>query len=189
MMARASLARSRAVVTWRSSGRPLTLAKLVRAHAEMLCRLVHALDERLLTAGDPLGDHDGDVVGRFDDEELEGDVECDQLTLFQPELAWGLLRRLLGAHELGVGRDGACLQRLEGDVGRHQLGEGGGKPLGVGIFGVEHRAVIGLEDKGWSPADVPDEAIKTAPTRRPRPARLSIILVPSLNRRLTPILQ
>ena len=30
MMARASLARSRAVVTWRSSGRPLTLAKVVR---------------------------------------------------------------------------------------------------------------------------------------------------------------
>ena len=27
MMARASLARSRAVVTWRSSGRPLTLAR------------------------------------------------------------------------------------------------------------------------------------------------------------------
>ena len=73
-----------------------------------------------------------------------------ELAHFQPELAWGLLRCLLGAYELGVGRDGACLQRLEGDVGRHQLGEGGGKPLGVGIFGVEHRAVIGLEDKGWT---------------------------------------
>ncbi len=131
-------------------GQAIDVGEIGPRHAEMLCRLVHALDGRLLIAGDPLGDHDGDVVGRFDDEELEGDVECDQLTLFQPELAWGLLRRLLGAHELGVGRDGACLQRLEGDVGRHQLGEGGGKPLGVGIFGVEHRAVIGLEDKGWT---------------------------------------
>jgi len=42
------------------------------------------------------------------------------------------------------------LQRLEGDIGRHQLGEGCRAPLGVGIFGVEHCAVIGLEDKGWT---------------------------------------
>ena len=73
-----------------------------------------------------------------------------ELAHFQPELAWGLLRRLLGACQLGVGRDGACLQRLEGDIGRHQLGEGCREPLDVGIFGVEHCAVIGLEDKGWT---------------------------------------
>src|SRR5678815_4455460 len=81
---------------------------------------------------------------------LSRDVERDRLAHFQPELAWGLLRRLLGAYELGVGRDGACLQRLERNIGRHQLGEGCREPLGVGIFGVEHRAVIGLEDKGWT---------------------------------------
>ena len=66
-------------------------------HAEMLRRLVHALDERPLTARDPLGYHDGDVVGQLDDEDLERDVERDQLADFQPELAWGLLRRLFGA--------------------------------------------------------------------------------------------
>src|SRR5678815_5812153 len=75
---------------------------------------------------------------------LSRDVERDRLAHFQPELAWGLLRRLLGAYELGVGRDGACLQRLERDIGRHQLGEGCREPLGVGIFGVEHRAVIAV---------------------------------------------
>lgn len=50
MRARASLARSRAVVTWRSSGRPCRLAKLVLFHAEADGRLVHTADERLLAA-------------------------------------------------------------------------------------------------------------------------------------------
>ena len=40
-------------------------------HAEMLRRLVHARDERVLTAGDRLGDHDGDVVGGLHDQDLE----------------------------------------------------------------------------------------------------------------------
>ena len=78
IMARASLARSRAVVTCRSSGRPLTLVKLVLRHAEVLRCLVHARDECLLAAGDGLGDHHGDVVGRLHDQDLQRDVEGDR---------------------------------------------------------------------------------------------------------------
>jgi len=48
-------------------GQAIDVGEIGPPHAEVLCRLVHALDERLLTAGDPLGDHDGDVVGRLDD--------------------------------------------------------------------------------------------------------------------------
>jgi hypothetical protein len=40
-------------------------------HTESLRRLVHALDERLVTACDPLGDHDGGVVGRYDNKGLQ----------------------------------------------------------------------------------------------------------------------
>ena len=149
MMARASLARSRAV-DLAVVGQAVDVGEIGPAHAELPCRLFHALDERLLTAGDPLGNHDGDIVGRLDDEDLKRDVERDELAHFQPELAWRLLRRLLGAYEVGVGCDGARLQRLEGDIGRHQLGEGCREPLGVCIFGVEHRAVIRFEDKGWT---------------------------------------
>ena len=83
------------------------------------------------------------TVGRLDDEDLGATSSVIDLH-FQPELLGPCV------WSDGAGRDGACLQRLEGDVGRHQLGEEGGKPLGVGIFGVEHRAVIGLEDKGWT---------------------------------------
>ena len=92
-MARASLARSRAVVTWRSSGRPLTLAKVRPGHAELLRRLVHARDKGVLTAGDRLGDHDGDVVGGLDDEDLERDVERDRAADWKSELRRRLQRR------------------------------------------------------------------------------------------------
>jgi hypothetical protein len=54
-------------------GHAVDVGEIGPLHAEMLCRLVHALGERLLTAGDPLGDHDGNVVGRLDDEDLERD--------------------------------------------------------------------------------------------------------------------
>ena len=47
-------------------------------HAELLRCLVHARNERVLATGDRLGDHDGDVVSRFDDEDLERDVERDR---------------------------------------------------------------------------------------------------------------
>jgi hypothetical protein len=58
-----------------------------------------------------------------------------------------LQRCLLRADDLGLGFDGAFLQRLEGDIGRHQLGERGREPRRVGILGVEHGAVIRLEDE------------------------------------------
>ena len=119
-------------------------------HAETLRRLVHALNEGLLAAGHGLGDHHRDIVGRLDDEHLERDVERDRLALFQPELARGLLRRSLGADGFGIGLDLAGLHRLEGHIGCHQLGEGCRKPLRVGVLGVEHCAVIGLEYQGWA---------------------------------------
>ena len=59
-------------------GQAIDVGEIGPAHAEMLCGLIHALDERLLTAGDSLGNHDGDVVGQLDDEDLERDVERDR---------------------------------------------------------------------------------------------------------------
>ncbi len=128
-------------------GQAVDVGEMRARHAEMLRRLVHLGDEPILTAGDGFGDHHRDVVGRFDDEHLERDVEGDPFAHFQPEFARGLLRRFLRADDLGVGRDGAGLERLEGDIGRHQLGERGGKPHDIGIFGIEDGAVIRLEDE------------------------------------------
>src|SRR6516164_7524181 len=43
------------------------IGEMSARHAEMLRRLIHARDKRVLTAGDRLGDHDGDVVGGLHD--------------------------------------------------------------------------------------------------------------------------
>jgi hypothetical protein len=55
-------------------------------HADMLRRLVHARDERVLAAGDRLGDHNGNIVGRLDDEDLECDVERNEAADGKSEL-------------------------------------------------------------------------------------------------------
>src|SRR6185437_9355836 len=82
IMARASLARSRAVVTWRSSGRPLTLAKCVRVMPSCCA----ASFMRAMAAGDCLSDHDGDVVGGLHDEDLERDIKRDRTADWKSEL-------------------------------------------------------------------------------------------------------
>jgi hypothetical protein len=85
-------------------GHAVDVGEIGPLHAEMLCRLVHALGERLLTAGDPLGDHDGNVVGRLDDEDLERDEavmqdamggtdEVDTIVSFLPFCGFALSHR------------------------------------------------------------------------------------------------
>ena len=152
-------------------------------HAEALRFLVHARDERLLAGGDRLGDHHGDVVGRLHDEHLQRNIEGDRAADREAELGRRLRPRLLRADDLSIGGDGARFQRLEGDVGCHQLGQRCREPLSIGILGVQDGAVVGLEDKGGA-AEPTDGAIKIAPTKSPRPTRISVIPVPSLNRRL-----
>jgi hypothetical protein len=99
------------------------------------------------------------------------------------ELGWRLRPRLLRTDDLSVGGDGARFQRLEGDIGCHQLGQGCREPWGIGILGVQDGAFVGLEGKGGSGGsdrrshqDRSDEEAKAHAS--------SIIPVPSLNRRL-----
>ena len=67
-------------------GQAVDVGEIGPPHAEMLCRLVHTLDERLLTAGDALGDHDCDVVGQLDDEDLQRDVSVINSPTFSQSL-------------------------------------------------------------------------------------------------------
>ena len=102
MMARVSLARSRAVVTWRVVGQAVGVGEMGAGHAEALRRLVHARDEGFLASGHALGEHDGDVVGRFDDEHFQRDVDGDLAADRKAELARRLRDGILRAGELGV---------------------------------------------------------------------------------------
>src|SRR6476661_1753487 len=70
----------------------------------------------------------------------------------------------LRAGDLRVRLDFPRLQRLEGDIGGHQLGQRGREPLHVGVFGIEHRAVDRLEHESgpragdrWSDEQRPNE--------------------------------
>ena len=65
-------------------GQPMRVGEMRLRHVEPLGGIVHALNKDLLAAAHSLGDHHGDIVGRFDDEHLERGVECDRLALFQP---------------------------------------------------------------------------------------------------------
>ena len=65
----------------------------------------------------------------------------------RPTLLGGWLLRELGAADLGVQRQLAFLDRLEGDVGRHDLGERGRMPLVVVVLGVEDSPSAGIEQQ------------------------------------------
>ena len=82
----ARIAMSRAVVTdWSgpstfsetNSGRPFGLNKMGIGHAERRRGRVHQLDERLFAAGNLVGEHQGDVVRRFYDQGLHGQVHLE----------------------------------------------------------------------------------------------------------------
>ena len=117
-------------------------------HAEAGRRLVHLLDERGFIAAQRLGDGDGDVVGGAHDERLQRLAEGYVLADLEAEAR----RRLF----VGGGRDEdlRVLRRPlvadggEHDVGRHHLGERGGIPRGIEVFGVEDVPFLEVEHHG-----------------------------------------
>ena len=92
-------------------------------HAEALRLLVHLRDERLLAAPDQLGQRNRGVVARLDDQTVKQFVDGGRA---------GRIDEHPRADRLvGIGRDRrACVQgellvldRIEGEIGGHQLGE------------------------------------------------------------------
>ena len=69
---------SRAVVICSGSGRPEALRKVVFGHADLARLARHQAGEVRFRAADVLGKRDGNVVGRFGDERLDG-IEDGQL--------------------------------------------------------------------------------------------------------------
>src|SRR6516225_4366309 len=83
--------------------------------------------------------------------DLEREVERNRAADWKAELRRRLQHRGLRTGNLGVGRDGAGLERLESNVGCHQL-QRCREPLSIGILGVQDGAVIALEDEGGQDA-------------------------------------
>ncbi len=150
MTARASLARSRAVVICSGAGSPLGLTNMVRVmprRRAVSFMLGHELD---IGAADGFGQHDRDVVGGLDDHGLQGAFDQDLRADDNAKLARRLLRRKLADRKFLIERELAFLDGLERQIGRHDLGQRRRMPLIVEVLGVEDLAIGGIEQQGRS---------------------------------------
>ena len=109
-------------------------------HAKPPSGGIHALDEAVHVAADRLGQHHSNVVGRFDDQGFQRQLNGDLGANGQPNLARWLLCSNLGVDNLVVELELAFADRLEGDVGRHDLGERGRVPEVVDVLGIKDLA-------------------------------------------------
>ena len=131
-------------------GQPIGIDELGARHAEALRGGVHALDEGLVRAGHRLGQHDRHIIGRLDNERLEALLDRHLGAHGQADLGRRLHMGELRAADLGFERDFALLDRLEHDVGRHDLGEGGRVPLVILVLRVEDLPIPRIEQERWS---------------------------------------
>ena len=124
------------------------VAEIAAGHAQALRGRRHAAGKARLIAPDPFGQHHGGVVGRARDGGEDGVLDADLLALGEAELGW--------RHGRGIGRDGEDVAQLEaarrhlleGEVERHQLGEGGRPPEGRRLARGENLARCRIDDDG-----------------------------------------
>ena len=124
------------------------VAELGAGHAQLLRLGGHHLGEGFLGAAEPLGHHDSHVVGGLQDDRqdrlLDRDLVAGADAQFRRRLGGGVF----GDGELLIEFQPAGLDRFEGEIDRHHLGERGGIPAGMGIDRLQHRAALGIDDDG-----------------------------------------
>ncbi len=124
------------------------VAEIAAGHAQALARCRHAAREARLIPADALGQYHCGVIGRTGDGGEDGALDADLLALGEAELG----RR----HGRGIGRDGedvveleaARRHLLEGEIERHQLGEGGRPPEGRRLVRGQNLARCRVDDDG-----------------------------------------
>ena len=116
-------------------------------HAEVMGLGGHQASEVGFGAAELLGESDGDVVGGLGDEGLDGVLDGDVLAHGNLELGGGGVGGV-GA-DLDPGRHGetAVLKRVEGEIERHHLGEGGGMARLVAVLVEEDVTGVGVNDE------------------------------------------
>ena len=110
------------------------------AHAELRRARIHALDERLLRAGDGFGEHDRRVVGAHDDAGLDEVVHRHLLALLEPDVRAAHARRMRRGRQHVVVVQRAAVDRLEHEQQRHHLRDRSARPDLVRIFLIKHLA-------------------------------------------------
>ncbi len=107
---------------------PMRVEKPRAAHADPLRRFVHFHDERRQISRHRLGQHDRDIVGRVHEERLQREIDGNCAAGRDADLAWRLRRGDGRNRYFLVELQTALPQRLERQISRHQLGEGGRVP-------------------------------------------------------------
>ena len=119
-------------------------------HAEFARRIVHFLDEGGFAASNRFGQHHGDVVGGFDHQRLQRHIDGQFAADRQADLAWRLQRRDERTGDFVIELQLALLDRVEGQISRHDFRQRGWMPQIIGVFGIEDLAVRGLKKQCWT---------------------------------------
>ena len=109
-------------------------------HAELRRARVHPLDERLLRAGNRLGQHDRRIVGTHHDAGLDEVVHRHLLALLEPDVRTAHTRRVRRGRQHVVVVERAAVDRLEHEQQRHHLRDRSARPYLMRVLLKEHLA-------------------------------------------------
>ena len=130
-------------------------------HADRLRGLVHALGKGRLAARQPLGKRDGRIVARGDDQPAQQVVDRDPPPLGQQHGRATARCGFLADLELGAQRNFAPFERVEHQIGGHDLGHRRRR----------HRLRAVLLEQNVGTLDVDDHDLLRAGRNGQRPAR------------------
>ena len=115
-------------------------------HAELLRLGVHALGETLLAPGHALGDDDAGIIARLHDDAAQQILDLDVVAELDIHLRALHAPGALGDGEAVGQLELAALQRLEEQIGRHHLGQGGRLDLSLAVLVHQHGAGVVVGD-------------------------------------------
>ena len=126
--------------------KPVRVLKVRRLHAELGCALVHGSDERLLTARNGFGKHDGGIVCGGYHNRLYKVVHLHLLALLEVYLRTAHLRRACRGRKHGVVIHNAAVYGFHNEQQRHDLCDRRGRQCLVRIHFVKDRSGVGFHE-------------------------------------------
>ena len=111
-------------------------------HTQLGSAGVHHFGKGRLTAADILSHGHGSIIGAGNADGLEHIIQCHFLAGLQPYLAAAHMIGVLTDRHKIIQTDFAGLQRFKCKQQRHNLGDGGNRAAGIGVFLVQNRAGI-----------------------------------------------
>ena len=115
-------------------------AEMALGHAKAAGGIVHQGHPIGDAAAGTLGQHHAAIVGRDAHDPLQQRIDADRLTILQKHPRAGAVPVAIGIGAFGEGLLGAQFalrHQLEGDIGGHRLGDGGGQKRLIGVVRIE----------------------------------------------------